>query len=158
MRHGILSGTIAAIRGIEDPRDWEHHRQEIFNSLQPEGHLEYTLAELVAWSLWKMFRVAHYQAVATHNGIQNVRHDLSIAAAYEARTLSKGEFPELDEADVNMGKALRVLPASLDTIMRYESHLHRQYIQTLHELEAIQARRNGERTPLARLDITGSPA
>jgi hypothetical protein len=42
--------------------------------------------------------------------------------------------------------------------MRYETHLHRLYIQTLHELEAIQARRHGERTPLARLDITASPA
>jgi hypothetical protein len=41
--------------------------------------------------------------------------------------------------------------------MRYEAHLHRQYIQTLHELEALQARRRGERTPLARLDITGAP-
>jgi hypothetical protein len=43
------------------------------------------------------------------------------------------------------------------TIMRYEAHLHRQYIQTLHELKAIQARREGNPTPLARLNITAPP-
>jgi hypothetical protein len=41
--------------------------------------------------------------------------------------------------------------------MRYEAHLHRQYIQTLHELEAIQIRRKGGTSPLARLDIIGAP-
>ncbi len=159
-RHGILSARAVVINGIEDPRDFERHRAEIFDSLQPEGHLEYTLAELVAWTLWKLIRTAYYQAMTTHAGILDVRRDLSIAAAYEAGTLSKGEYPELDEADVDLAKAVRILPGggTLDKIIRYEAHLHRQYIQTLHELEAIQARRHGERTPLTRLDITGSPS
>jgi hypothetical protein len=42
-------------------------------------------------------------------------------------------------------------------IMRYEAHLHRLYIQSLRELEAIQIRRRGGTSPLARLDITGAP-
>ncbi|HVG36503.1 MAG TPA: hypothetical protein VNA10_02100 [Thermoplasmata archaeon] len=42
-------------------------------------------------------------------------------------------------------------------IMRYEAHLHRLYIQTLHELEAVQTRRKGGTSPLARIDITGPP-
>jgi hypothetical protein len=46
-------------------------------------------------------------------------------------------------------------PAVLDRISRYETHLHRQLMQSLHELEAIQGRRNGHPSPLARLDITG---
>ena len=33
--------------------------------------------------------------------------------------------------------------------MRYEAHLHRLYIQTLHELEAAQTRRKGGTSPLA---------
>jgi hypothetical protein len=47
----------------------------------------------------------------------------------------------------------RLLPSGevLERIIRYESHLHRQFIQTLRELEALQARRNGQRpSPLAR--------
>lgn len=51
----------------------------------------------------------------------------------------------------------RTLPHSEDTdkILRYEAHLHRQLMQTLHELEAMQARRAGEAAPLARLDVQG---
>ncbi len=41
--------------------------------------------------------------------------------------------------------------------MRYEAHLHRQLLQTMHELEALQARRQGHATPLARLDVAGGP-
>jgi hypothetical protein len=53
----------------------------------------------------------------------------------------------------------RLIPAERTgpKIMRYEAHLHRQWLQTQHELEAIQTRRKGGSTPLARLDITGAP-
>ncbi len=43
----------------------------------------------------------------------------------------------------------------LDRVMRYEAHLHRQMVQTLHELEAMQERRAGKTAPLARLDVSG---
>ena len=47
---------------------------------------------------------------------------------------------------------------TLQKITRYESHLHRQLMhQTLHELEAMQARRIGEHSPPVRLDISGPP-
>jgi len=54
----------------------------------------------------------------------------------------------------------RTLPGreDADKVMRYEAHLHRQLIQTLHELEAMQDRRAGGRTPLARLDVSGLDA
>ncbi len=54
----------------------------------------------------------------------------------------------------------RILPSreDADKVMRYEAHLHRQLIQTLHELEAMQDRRTGGRTPLARLDVSGLDA
>jgi hypothetical protein len=41
----------------------------------------------------------------------------------------------------------------LERIPRYEAHLHRQLMQTMHELEALQARRRGEVTPLGRVDV-----
>jgi hypothetical protein len=158
IRHGILSDA-AAIPGFEDPRDWERHRDGIFESLHPEGQLERNLAELAAWSLWKLFRTANYQAMVTQDWRSHAESDLRISAAYREGTISEGEFPEVDPADVEALQRLRILPGEgeLLKIQRYEAHLHRQYIQTLHELEAIQARRRGEHTPLARLDITGSP-
>ncbi|MGD0114711.1 MAG: hypothetical protein ABSC13_01735 [Dehalococcoidia bacterium] len=53
----------------------------------------------------------------------------------------------------------RLLPDEQDLgkVIRYEAHLHRQLLQTLHELEAIQARRQGLQTPLARVDVQGLP-
>jgi hypothetical protein len=49
----------------------------------------------------------------------------------------------------------RILPlgADLEKINRYEAHLSKQMYQALHELEALQKRRGGEATPLARVDV-----
>ncbi len=41
---------------------------------------------------------------------------------------------------------------------RYEAFLHHQWLQTQHELEAMQTRRRGGTSPLARLDIIGPPS
>ena len=53
----------------------------------------------------------------------------------------------------------RVIPFSddADKIMRSEAHLHRIWVQTFHELEARQARRQGEHPSLTRLDISAPP-
>lgn len=53
----------------------------------------------------------------------------------------------------------RALPDDriLEKITRYEAHLCRRLFQTLHELEALQARRRGEPAPLARLQVHGLP-
>lgn len=61
------------------------------------------------------------------------------------------------EAAISHSREQRALPSRdfLDKIQRYETHLHRQLLQTLHELEAIQGRRAGRPSPLARLDVSG---
>jgi hypothetical protein len=41
--------------------------------------------------------------------------------------------------------------------VRFEAHLNRQLMQTLHELEALQSRRRGSPSPLARVDVHGLP-
>jgi hypothetical protein len=43
--------------------------------------------------------------------------------------------------------------ADLQRISRYEAHLSRQMYQALHEREALQSRRRGATTPLARVDV-----
>jgi hypothetical protein len=42
---------------------------------------------------------------------------------------------------------------TLEMLVRYEAHLNRVLNHTLHELEALQDRRRGNPTPLARVDI-----
>jgi hypothetical protein len=57
----------------------------------------------------------------------------------------------------NSVKPERMLPAGkeLERIIRYETHLMRQALHALHELQALQARRKGEPAPLARLSVLG---
>jgi hypothetical protein len=54
----------------------------------------------------------------------------------------------------------RLLPGDevIAKVARYEAHLHRQLLQTMHELEAMQGRRQGAVTPLARLDVVETRA
>ena len=56
-------------------------------------------------------------------------------------------------------RASKIIPngVTLERVTRYEAHLHRQLLQTMHELEALQARKKGQATPLARLDVNGGP-
>jgi hypothetical protein len=51
----------------------------------------------------------------------------------------------------------RMLPNgdTLQKVARYEAHLSRQFFQALHELQRLQAARNGEQVPPpAALDVT----
>jgi hypothetical protein len=56
----------------------------------------------------------------------------------------------------NMGRE-RLLPdeKTLEKVARYEAHLSRGLYKALHELEALQLRRQGGAAPLARLDVDG---
>jgi len=159
LQHGLRS-DIAVIDEIEDPKDWEWHRRGILESLNPEGVLEFVLADQIAFTLWKLRRVASYQASQTRWHIDQAGRDLAVAKAYRDGTLGQAPLVRPDSDKVYAHELLRVLPETdtLAKIMRYEAHLHRLCIQTLHELEAIQLRRQGGQSPLARLDISAPPA
>ena len=45
--------------------------------------------------------------------------------------------------------------ATMEKVIRYESHLHRHMLQLMHELESMQQRRQGPYMPPARLDVIG---
>jgi len=148
------------IEGIETPAGWQRFRDGIVENLAPEGPLEEDLAENIALLRWRLKRVTHYETAILNHQVIGTESDLAISETYRARTISKGEFPEIDPQLVAAYQQTRVIPerASLDKIMRYETHLHRIWLQTLHELEAIQVRRQGGHAPLARLDISAPPA
>ncbi len=164
-KHGIQAGGVV-IHGIEKYEEWEALRDGIVDSLQPDGVLENMLAERIALCLWKLRRLDRWQAVITRSSIdatyEEMHHDRALAEAYRSGDLAKGVIPpvEIDEDEIMRTELSRIIPQkhNLDLIMRYEAHLHRKYIQTLHELEAMQGRRQGAPSPLARLDILGAPS
>lgn len=135
-------------------------RDGIIASFEPEGHFETLLAERIASLLWRLNRAVRYETEITAHNIDDIPEDMAPQAAYGERAL--GIPPEetitLEEIDKLVSR--RMLPSrdTMEKIMRCEAHLRRQFLQILHELESRQARRKGERpSPLARLDVSGSP-
>lgn len=53
--HGVTAEA-AVIPFVENPEDWEAHRQGIIESLSPVGHLETVLAERIAMLIWRLGR------------------------------------------------------------------------------------------------------
>ena len=62
--------------------------------------------------------------------------------------------------DLDYMRRERLLPdeVTLEKVIRYEAHLSRQFRHELHELEALQTRRQGRVAPLARVDVLGIQA
>jgi hypothetical protein len=69
---------------------------------------------------------------------------------------TKRETEKVERDLRNMARE-RLLPdeKTLEKVARYEAHLSRGLYKALHELEALQTRRNGGAAPLARLDVDG---
>ncbi len=82
-----------------------------------------------------------------------------MAEAYATGMVQTGQGRKIDPRKVAAYQHLHTVPdgSTLDNVIRYETHLHRLWLQTYHELEALQARRRGERTPLARFDFSAPP-
>jgi hypothetical protein len=59
-RHGIFA-AVPVIPG-ESPEEWEAHRSGVVESLAPVGLLEVNLAERAALLLWRLQRLARYEA------------------------------------------------------------------------------------------------
>jgi hypothetical protein len=123
LTHGIASARLV-VPG-ESAAEWEGSRQAMIEALAPAGPVEVALAERVATALWRLRRVAAYETA-------------SIAERQHLATASARLLPH---------------PLDLDKVIRYEAHLSRQLYQALHQLEAMRAERQGQPTPLLRVDV-----
>lgn len=131
LTHGIASARVV-VPG-ESASEWEGSRQAMMEALAPAGPVELALAERVTTVLWRLRRVTAYETAA-------------IGERQHLATASGRLLPH---------------PLDLDKIIRYEAHLNRQLYQALHQLEAMRAARQGQSTPLLRVDVqhhTGSEA
>ena len=142
LRHGVLSNS-PVIAGIENEADWQAHLAGQVAALDPQGDLELALAHRVAFTLWRLNRLIAFE-----------RHALAPSDLY----LEK--LDEMIEARRNrLGDDTDTLPDYgfpayyMEEVQRYEAHLHRIFLKDLHELEALQTRRRGDPTPLARVEI-----
>jgi len=154
--HGLTSNA-PVIPGMEDPAEWQRHLQGMIESLQPHGWHETVLAERIALYLWRARRAVAVELAEIAARQAAARKEVQVAAAYAAGTLAQGILPDVSDETLASARARRMLPddVSLRKITRYEAHLHRQYVSCLHQLEALQARRRGEKVHTAQLHISG---
>jgi hypothetical protein len=88
-QHGIRSPA-PVVPGVEKIRDWEEHRDGVLESLQPEGHLEFVLAERVSLLSWRLHRVTRYETESIARFQEKAEDDL----AKERRFESGPDHPE----------------------------------------------------------------
>lgn len=142
------------IERIEDEQEFDRHMDGVRESLAPEGYLEETLTDRLALLIWELDRVSRVKTALANHRVARVAQRLSIADAY----LSDGdEDSEPDPRLVLAHQLTRITPAreDLEILIRYESRLHNQMLQTLDAVETLQARRRGERVSHARVSVHG---
>jgi len=127
LTHGLSSRRL--VMPGESLTEWATYRTAILEALAPAGPVETALAERVAAAFWRLRRVTAYEEAA-------------IAERQDLTTASARWLPH---------------PLDIDKIIRFEAHLSRQLYQARHELEAMQAARRGQRTPLLRVDVHHEP-
>jgi hypothetical protein len=176
LTHGLAA--VAIVLPSESAAEWETFHEEVRTRFDTEGAVELALASRVAELLWRLRRVvrAEEQSVSVDQMHRSLLVDEDDRKrAKHARSNPPPVNDEVDGQDETQGplfyaRALaignasrrfeRTLPvllpddAALEKIMRYEAHLSRLLKHALHELEALQDRRRGNATPLARIDIT----
>jgi hypothetical protein len=126
-------------------------------SLAPVGRLEEEQAEFIASILWRRRRVIRYESGVINHQYHRAPAEEMVAGLYGAEDKSAIAEPHPGLVLIRQQRAVIPKDDALDNITRYEAHLHRLLIQNLHEYEALQARRRGEKTNLGRVSIVGPP-
>jgi len=83
VQHGIRSPA-PVVPGVEKKEDWEEHRDGMLESLHPEGHLEFVLAERVALLSWRLHRVTRYETESIALYQERVEDDLAKERRFES--------------------------------------------------------------------------
>jgi hypothetical protein len=107
------------------------------------------------WTAGMVRAVIERIAQATGEEPEELLEAATSSARWKAER-SKLEAKKVERDLKNMARE-RLLPdeKTLEKVARYEAHLSRGLYKALHELEAMQTRRSGGVTPLARLDVEG---
>jgi hypothetical protein len=157
-KHGIKSDAPVVVDVGEDLREWERHRVATIESLGAEGHIEILFAERIANLFWRLKRLERYETEMIIERLSRIPDQMQFLAQAGKALVGLSREQVITREAVDNQVRRRLIPEDdvVVTITRYESSLHRQCIQNLHELEAMQTRRKGGTSPLARLDVTGA--
>lgn len=142
LKHGLSSKQ--ALLPTEDPQEFAEFTDRFTEDLKPDGELECFLVERIVGLAWRLQRVARIEAgILTSKYYQILQSQFpgdparpAVAEQSELATLGDAFYSDSVNAD------------SLSKLSRYETSMARTLERTLHELERLQARRQGERVPV----------
>jgi len=130
LKHGAYSEAVAILG--EDPADFEALHDGMVTSLQPVGPLEEALTDRLARVWWRIERVGRAE-----------RESLQSCLEWELRRRNVDRV-------ANPTRMAMFLSTSVgdghhaERLQRHEGQLERSFYRTLHELERLQARRQGQ--------------
>jgi hypothetical protein len=103
LQHGVLS-TKPVLPGFEQEEDWDRHREAVLFSLAPDGAIEELLAERVAMQMWRLGRVARYEAEAAAVSAERAEEDWS---REQDPRWKAGSLSPLQKAQASVDRAKR---------------------------------------------------
>ncbi len=132
IKHGAYSEAIT-VQG-ETVEDFETMRAGMIASIAPESALEEHLVDRLASLWWRLVRAGRVE----QQGLVVIQKELG----------SRGQ-------DVTDSFVTALNAGWMERLMRYEGQVERSFFRTIHELERIQARRQGDIVPApAAVDVT----
>ena len=171
-KHGLLSREI--VLPDEDMEAFTLSRERLLADLNPVGELESILAERLIGLSWRLRRSAKMEAAI----LWFQRHDALASSVHQndishdtVRTLLRSKTSKLEsyeayeaekESDLSNYGVGFVRDSkhdnALSKLSRYETSMNRNFLRTLHELQRLQAARQGKQVPVPQvmdLDVSG---
>lgn len=140
--HGLLSNE--AVLPDEDPKKLEALSAAMQKELNPRGELESFLVDRITTDMWRLRRVMAVETSHAKLAKSSVLNDTLAALAYQ------GKGDQKLAADI-----AGLTSEKNEKIMRYSTTIERSMYRALHELQRLQAVRNGQEiAPPAVLDVT----
>lgn len=171
-KHGLLSGE--AVLPDEDMEAFAQMRDRLFADLSPVGELESTLVEQIVSLSWRLRRAAKIEAAILwfqrhHALAQSVKEDAFSQdwvglLGSKASQLESYKAHEAEKASGLANYGVGFIADSkhdnaLSKLSRYETSMTRNFFRALHELQRLQAARNGKQVPVPQvvdLEISGA--
>lgn len=131
LKHGLLSKEV--LLKDEDLKQLEELRDGINDFFHPVGRMEEILVDRIISNIWRLRRTLQVE-----NGT------IQYFSSYEDM------FPNLGGSGDEEAKKLKEMldNNAIERVIRYENSIERSLFKALHELERLQARRNGKDVPL----------
>lgn len=129
IKHGLLSKEVL-VDG-EDKKALARLEGLLYEALLPTGMLEELLVDRVVANVWRLRRAVEVE----RNAMEYLKETSNSMFDLENNIEKKSLKEMLDNE-------------SIENILRYETTIERSMYKALHELERLQARRNGRDTPI----------